>query len=160
MGRFIILLAVLLAASVARAGHFYLDVTLRDGKKVKGYLPETRASFEGVTSEGKAVTVRLEKLPDYAKRDWSQEILWDEKLALYVLRAPSWTGLLKRIWERLELDAAPPADPGRGAAEKELDEAVAEQKKVAVKGSDVAEAKIRYVDPAKEVIKPEKDKKK
>ncbi len=71
----------LVALSAASAGHFCLEAKLRDGKTVKGYLPEKRATFQGVTADGKTVAVRLEKLPDYAKRDWSQEILWDEALA-------------------------------------------------------------------------------
>lgn len=150
--------AALAAFSAASAGHFYLEAKLRDGTVARGYLPEKRASFEAVTADGKAVTVRFEKLPDFAKREWSQEIAWDEKLGLYVLRAPSWTGLLKRLWEKLELDAAPPADPSRGLAEKELDAAMAERKRVVLKGGDVAEVKIRYIDPTREVFKPEKRK--
>ncbi len=146
----------LVALSAASAGHFCLEAKLRDGKTVKGYLPEKRATFQGVTADGKTVAVRLEKLPDYAKRDWSQEILWDEAFGLFVLRAPSWTGLLRRIWDTLELDAAPPADASRGVAEKELDAAMGEGKMVTLKGSDVAEVKIRYVDPAREAIKPAK----
>lgn len=147
-------LSVLMAFGAASAGHFCLEAKLRDGKTVvKGYLPEKRASFEALTADGKTVTVRLEKLPDYAKREWSQEIVWDEKLGLYVLRAPSWTGLLKRLWDKLDLDVAPPA-ASPGAGEKALDEAVAETRRIPLKGADIAEVKIRYVDPAREVIKP------
>ena len=151
------LLLLIVAAVQASAGHFYLEAKLRDGKTVvKGYLPEKRATFDGVTASGQMVKVRFEKLPDFAKREWSQEIVWDEGLGVYFLRAPGWTGELKRLWDKLELDAAPPAEAGRPMAERELEAAIAEQKRVALKGSDVAEVKIRYVDPAKEVIKPKK----
>jgi len=145
-----------LAAAQASGGYFYLQATLRDGKSVKGYVPEKRASFEGVTAAGQTVTVRLERLPDFAKREWSQEIVWDEKLGLFFLRAPGWTGALQRLWDKLELDPAPPGDTRRPVAERELDATLAEGKKIVVKGSDVAEVKIRYIDPAKEVIKPGK----
>jgi hypothetical protein len=152
-----IFVALCVAAQTASAGHFYIEAKLRDGKTVvKGYLPEKRASFEALAADGKAVTVRFEKLPDFAKREWSQEILWDEKLGLFILQAPSWTGLLKQLWDKLELDASPPADPGRSPTERELDAAMAEGKKLILKGSDVADVRLRYIDPAKEAIKPGK----
>ncbi|HPD16156.1 MAG TPA: hypothetical protein PLE19_14475 [Planctomycetota bacterium] len=149
-------LLALMASGATSAGHFCLEARLRDGRSVvKGYLPEKRASFDALTADGKAVTVRFERLPDFAKRDWSQEIIWDEKLSLYVLRTPSWTGLLKRLWDTLELDAAPPtAAPAAG--ERTLDEAIAESKRIPLKGADVAEVKIRYIDPSNETIKPPK----
>ncbi len=147
--------AAVAACGVASAGHFYLETKLRDGKTVlKGYLPEKRGTFEALAADGKTVTVRFEKLPNFAKREWSQEIVWDEKLGLFIFRAPSWTGLLKRLWDNLELDAALPADPGRSVAERELDATMAEGRKLLLKGSEVADVKIRYVDSSREVIRP------
>jgi hypothetical protein len=151
------ILLIALAAQ-ASAGHFYLEARLRDGKTVTGYVPEKRAAFEGVTVDGKPVTVRLARLPSYAKRPWSQSIQWDEKRNVFVLRAPSWTGELKRIWKELVLDPKPPPAATGSVAERELEAALDDQRRVTLRGSDVAEAKIRWIDPAKEAIKPTKRK--
>jgi len=121
---------------------------------VKGYLPEKRATFQGVTAGGQTVSVGLERRPTGPKQPWSQEITWDEKRGLFVLRVPSWTGELRHIWETLALDPKPPAPADRGVAERELDAALDESERILLKGADVAEVKIRYVDPAREAIKP------
>ena len=156
MRRSIVFCVMLAAATVASAGHFHLKATLRSGKSIEGYVPEKRAAFEGLARDGKTVKLRFQKLPSYAKRPWSQEIQWDEKRGVFVLRAPSWTGELERIWEKLILDPKPPGDSDRSVAERELEAALDEGKRVVLKGSDVAEVKIRYIDPATEVIKPKK----
>jgi len=149
-------LSAVLAAASASAGHFYLEITLRDGTCVRGYVAEKDAAFEGVARDGQTVRTRLAKLPAHAKREWAEEIAWDAKRGVFVLRAPWWTGELTRIWKVLVLEPRPPAPRGGDAATRDLDDALDEEKRIRVKGSDVATAKIRYVDPKTEVIKPKK----
>ena len=150
----------LAAACAAAPGHFYIEATLRDGQTVAGWLPAKRGTFEAVTVQGRTVRVRFGKLPSYVKRTWSQHIAWDEARGVFVVRASGWTGELKRIWEKLELDEKrSPEAPRADADELDMDLAAEEPKKIVIKGSDVAEARIRFVDPAKEAVKPGKRKK-
>lgn len=134
MKQFTVILALVGLTNVgtARAAHFYVEATLRNGESVAGTVPEDRAKFDGVTLSGRTVKLKLEKLPGYAKRDWSEIIEWDEERGLFVVRAPGWTAELKRIWEQLELDPAP---GGR---------------KSVLKGGDVKTVRIRFVGDKKE----------
>ena len=128
-----LLMLVVLTLDVIAAPipHFYLEATLRDGKEVKGTLQPENAKYEGETPDGKKVQLKLEKLPDYAKRKWDMNIKYDEKRELFVVKASGWTGDLKKIWDSFELDAV----EGGG--------------KVTLKGADVQEVNVRYVKEKK-----------
>lgn len=148
MGALALWVAIALPATKWGAGYFYVEATLRDGTVVKGILPPKEADFEGLTTYGEKVKLHLEKLPTWAKRKWSEEIVWDDKRDIFILRAPGWTGELKKIWDELKLH--PETTPGslptlEEPTEEEEETEIEKPKRIILKGRKVKLVRIRFI---------------
>ena len=104
-----------------------MSITTTDGRTIEGAVAPADAQFQATTSEGQTVTLRLEKLPPYEKQGGISETI-ERVQAGYVIRAPWYTAVVKRLWENMPLRVG--------------------QRVVNVPGELVNRATVRWVEPA------------
>jgi sulfur carrier protein ThiS len=119
--------ALLAPLACAEAQHFVVTVTTVDGKTMEGTVPEKEAAFEAVTTQGKTVSLRLERGGRDSKREFSEVVT--RVNGGFVLRAEWYTAVMKSIWAELPLRV--------------------DDKVVKVAGKDVQSAKVKFVWPEK-----------
>ena len=105
--------AAAMAASPARPAPPYFEVKAEyeDGSVITCFAPAKRHAFGAVSPTGAPAGASIDPLPSYVGRESATTIRWAADRGLYVMRAPGWTGELKRLWDRLELPSTEAGAP-------------------------------------------------
>lgn len=97
------ILLFLITQTVPSVDSAFVELELRDGRRIKGLIDGANFSFSGLTMAGEPVWVQVSEPPDWSNVKWVCRIDWDALRQLFVVRNFSWTGELKQIWNQMTL---------------------------------------------------------